>query len=244
MADYYNLDFWRGKGFRDDQIFDPETGQLREGWSRTGMGYENPSYSYLLEPTVPENAPYESSGQGGQGGGNIASPNFKWPQFNPQTFTPLDFSYEPFGGFDKFAAPTPDEIQSEPGYAFARDEGLRAAENSAAARGTLRTGGTIKDLIGWGNRFADQNASKVYDRKMNLWGKENENKYTTWTGNRDLAWGSYDRNERAREAAFGLNYQGARDAFQFNEFEPAKLTFADMFNRWKAQGDWLSQPTE
>lgn len=64
-----------------------------------------------------------------------------------------------------FQAPTLADAQNEPGYAFARDEGLHALTNNRAAQGLARTGGTLKDLVTWGNKFADQNYSGVYNRK-------------------------------------------------------------------------------
>lgn len=181
-------------------------------------------------PYGPKDGPWDGGG----------SPKFDWPQFNPPTIEPGTFSFREFEGFDPWVNPTKDDIANEPGYAFARDEGLKAAENSAAARGTLRTGGTIKDLIGWGNSFAEQNASRVFDRKFATWGATNQNKLGAWAANKDLAFGTFDRNELSRFNAFDRNYAGARDAFIFNKFEPAKMTFQDIYNRWKAKGDWLS----
>lgn len=219
MADYQDFDYWRKRGVVPERdMFDTNTGKLKEGWRRSGLGYE---YDYpngtedIPEPTGPREFNF--------GGGD--DPSFDFPEW-----TPPQFSYADFPGFDKFVMPTKEQIGAEPGYAFARDEGQRAAENSAAARGTLRTGGTIKDLIAWGDKFADQNASHVIDRAFQTWGAENQNKFQSWEGNRQNALSTFDR-----------NYTGSRDAFQFNKFEPAKLKFADMYNRFKAKGDWLSQ---
>lgn len=182
----------------------------------------------------PRNGPGDTGGGDdfNFGGDGFTSPGFDGPKFNAPVYTPGEFNYREFEGFDPFVQPTREQIENEPGYAFARDEGLKAAENSAAARGTLRTGGTIKDLIGWGNRFAEQNASRVFDRSYNLWGQNNQNKLQAWGANRDLAFGAFDRNESARQGAFDRNYQGAKDSFFYNEFEPARMTFDDAYRRW------------
>jgi hypothetical protein len=66
-----------------------------------------------------------------------------------------------------FVAPTYDEATADPGYQFALKEGQGALERSAAARGTLRTSGTLKDLIGYGQRAATQQYGNVYDRAVN-----------------------------------------------------------------------------
>jgi hypothetical protein len=49
-------------------------------------------------------------------------------------------------------------LQASPGYQFRLGEGLKALERSAAARGTLLTGGTLKGL----NRYAQDVASNEY----------------------------------------------------------------------------------
>ena len=52
-------------------------------------------------------------------------------------------------------------LQNSPGYQFRLGEGLKALERSAAARGTLLTGGTLKGLTRYGQEFA----SNEYDRR-------------------------------------------------------------------------------
>lgn len=54
-------------------------------------------------------------------------------------------------------------LQSAPGYQFRLGEGMKALERSAAARGTLLTGGTLKGL----NRFAQDYASNEYQNRYN-----------------------------------------------------------------------------
>src|SRR4030095_206411 len=65
------------------------------------------------------------------------------------------------------AAPSPPDMQGAlemaPGYQFRLGEGLKALERSAAARGTLLTGGTLKGL----QRYAQDYASNEYDKRFN-----------------------------------------------------------------------------
>lgn len=49
-----------------------------------------------------------------------------------------------------------DQLRNTPGYQFARNQGLGAVEGSAAARGGLFSGGTLKDLQQFGTGLADQ----------------------------------------------------------------------------------------
>jgi hypothetical protein len=68
-----------------------------------------------------------------------------------------------------FMAPTFEDAQQEPGYRFALEEGRRALEQSAAGRGTLLTGGTLKDILHYGQDAAAKNYQSVYDRKLNAY---------------------------------------------------------------------------
>jgi len=80
-------------------------------------------------------------------------------------------------GYSKeFAGPTREEFENSPGYQFARDQGLQGVQRSAAARGTLLTGGTLKDLAQYGVGLADQTygdafnrSGQTFDRNYNVW---------------------------------------------------------------------------
>jgi hypothetical protein len=52
---------------------------------------------------------------------------------------------------------------TSPGYEFRRAEGLRGVENSAAARGILQSGGTLKGI----ERYADGIAASDYGDRFN-----------------------------------------------------------------------------
>jgi len=67
---------------------------------------------------------------------------------------------DPFTG--EFHAPNLAELEGTPGYQFARDQGLQAIDRSAAAKGTLLTGGTLKDLAGFAGGIASQNYNNVF----------------------------------------------------------------------------------
>jgi hypothetical protein len=59
-------------------------------------------------------------------------------------------------------------LQNSPGYQFRLGEGLKALERSAAARGTLLTGGTLKGLTRFGQEFASNEYDKRYNQEMEL----------------------------------------------------------------------------
>jgi hypothetical protein len=66
-------------------------------------------------------------------------------------------------GPDKQAAAQAN-FRTDPGYQFAMDEGTRAVEGSAAARGNLLGGGTLKALTRFGQGTADQQYGSYLDR--------------------------------------------------------------------------------
>lgn len=55
---------------------------------------------------------------------------------------------------------------TSPGYQFRMDEGMRAVENSAAARGMLGSGGTLKDLVRFGQGVAADDFGQQFNRQM------------------------------------------------------------------------------
>lgn len=164
------------------------------GTSPPGPGNAPPDLSGPHSPPGPGNLPP---------GGGIdpgPAPKFFFPEFDAPDYTPID----------PFSAPSLADAQNEPGYAFAMDQGRKALENSAAARGILRTGGTLKDLFSWGNQFGEQNYANVYNRAANTWGMRNKQHLDT-----------YD-----------TQYRGAKDEFG-GRFDAAKLTFEDLYRRWR-----------
>lgn len=72
----------------------------------------------------------------------------------------------PSYSFTPFQAPN---LTDDPGYQFRLKEGLGAIERSAAARGTLGTGGTLKDLMDYGQGLASQEYGNAFNRAMGGW---------------------------------------------------------------------------
>jgi hypothetical protein len=62
-----------------------------------------------------------------------------------------------------FQAPTAAQAAATPGYQFALQQGQNAIQNSAAARGTLLSGGTLKALDQYSQGLADTNYQQVYN---------------------------------------------------------------------------------
>ena len=59
---------------------------------------------------------------------------------------------------------TPFNFQADPGYAFRQSEGAKGVERSAAARGGLLSGATLKAMSRYGQDSASAEYSKAFDR--------------------------------------------------------------------------------
>ena len=57
---------------------------------------------------------------------------------------------------------------TSPGYQFRMDEGMRAVENSAAAKGMLGSGGTLKDLVRFGQGVAADDFNQQFNRTASV----------------------------------------------------------------------------
>lgn len=101
----------------------------------------------------------DATGEGEEGGG-------AFPTFGGRSRLSFDFGPVPRFRAPTFRAPTLEEAQNEPGYAFSLDQGRRAMESSAAARGTLNTGGTLKGIVEYGQRLGQQNYQNVFNRAL------------------------------------------------------------------------------
>ncbi len=77
----------------------------------------------------------------------------------------------------QFRAPTAEEALNSPGLQFAIQQGQQGIQNSAAAKGTLLTGGTLKDLTAYGTGAALQGYGDAYNRAVGEYGINRENFY-------------------------------------------------------------------
>lgn len=70
------------------------------------------------------------------------------------------------------------DYKTSPGYQFRFDEGQRAVESSAASKGTLMSGGTLKDLTRFGDGLASQDYGDQFNRLSTLAGLGNSSMST------------------------------------------------------------------
>ena len=136
---------------------------------------------------------------------------------------------EGYGAADVFAGPTADTLSLDPGYQFRLKQGVQALENSAAAKGTVRTGGAQKGLIDYAGESASQEFGNAYGRARD-----------TFDANLDSKYGAYDRNNAANAANWdrSMSTWAANQAGQDTQFAQDMAsnqnTYNQGFNQWQA----------
>jgi hypothetical protein len=85
-----------------------------------------------------------------------------------QGVTSLADLFKPGGALtEKFRAPTGEEVEATPGYQFQLQQGQKALQRSAAGRGLLGSGATLKALDKYSQDVASTNYEKAYNRAFN-----------------------------------------------------------------------------
>lgn len=86
-------------------------------------------------------------------------------------YAPVREEYRPYMDVGKKAASTvmqlfgdPSSIKGLPGYQFRYEEGQRAVETGAAAKGKLFSGQTLRELVTYGQEYATAELDKAFDR--------------------------------------------------------------------------------
>lgn len=250
---YMDLAYWQSRAEQlgtptsIDDIFDTSTGQLRPGWARTERGYEQVGTGTSGGPP-PDPYPKIPTTYGGYGGGSQRTlPPLNLPSFNAPRFNaPPPFQFDPFS-YEAFKAPTLAEAQSEPGFDYALNQGIKAFENSKAYLGTYKTGATIKGLNDYARNMANQNYDRVFDRAGQTYDRNRGNAFGTWSANRANAADTYVTNYGISRDVFDRNYTASKDEYgaasRNAELQAARDwdVFAyegdDTFRRWKATLD-------
>lgn len=193
-------------------------------------------------------------GGGGSGGGGAPNGTLLQPwggQFTPPTpnalpgapsFNPPAFRQAPAFTYDQFKAPTADDVLADPSYKFRLGEGEQALQGSAAARGLLNTGGTLKDILRYGQQFASNEYGNIYNRDLST--------YQTGFNNALNAYGTNYGSQYADP--YRAQYQAATDQYapqmtayqnQFNatnqnnqlDYQHAYDAFTGEYDRWDKQ---------
>ncbi|MDR5802131.1 hypothetical protein [Caballeronia sp. LZ001] len=104
------------------------------------------------------------------------------------------FSYGDYQAPAAFTAPTQSEAEATPGYQFTLQQGLKAAQNSASARGLGSSGAALKGASTYANGLADSTYNDVYNRALQTYDTNANNALTSYTTNRNNALSNFTTN--------------------------------------------------
>jgi len=192
----------------------------------------------LTEPITPIHGP-QPTGQAPLG--DFSAGNFDWPSYAaPDWIGTPAFDPGPAFTFADFAAPDPQSITKDPAYNFRFDQGVKALGANRAGKGTFLSGETGKALEDFGQKAASQEYDNVFNRALTSYDTNRNNSFQNWAaqyGQRKDKYG-FLADENARHNTF--NQSNAQADFSGKNSQ-AMAKFQDLFNRYKAQGDWLAQ---
>ena len=172
-----------------------------------------------------------SGGMGEMGGGTMGSgitPYNPLANYNPETYNaPAPFMPPAYEGATPFARPeyaaaqpftglSVDEMNADPGYQFRMQQGQQALERSGAARGVTNTGGTLQNILDYGQQAGSQEYGAAYGRKLGEYGMNEQNRFNAYQSNYANAMGAYNQNEANRAGAFDRNVGNAANAYNTN----------------------------
>jgi hypothetical protein len=199
-------------------VWEDKTWRQAEG---KGLGYNAPA------APRPSGGGGSYSGGGGSGFqsnmGNFGQGDYgDVPEFGaPRWEAPPEFVYN-----KQFAAPDEAKMKEDPGFQFRLDQGRKALEASAAGKGILRTGGTLKDLVNYGQNFATNEYANVYNRNFNEYKFDYDKEADIYARNYNLKRDVFDRNYKAAYDEYAPKLTG----WQTNTNNKARAQEA-LFNR-------------
>jgi hypothetical protein len=141
--------------------------------SEMGMGGMGSLQDYLKMFQYPGYTPSQGAFSYGQ-----PAPQFSPFQYGQSVPTIQPFSYgQAVPTFDQFSyqplvTPTAATEENDPGYQFRLNEGVKALEASASARGTLNSGNTLQDVLKYGQDYASNEFQNVYQRALTGQGQQ------------------------------------------------------------------------
>lgn len=241
LTDYYATVQQPAGGAAEPAANDPFAG-IDWGALQGGGGYSPQAFDY---------AAFNYGGRVTPGGFSYGT--FQGPEWKPPTLLDtlgeFDFTGDPYQSkafeytgpeyiSEAFRAPDEAAVYADPGYQFRLKAGQEALERSAAARGTLLTGGTMKDLTAYQQDLASQEYQKAYDRALQMyqlddarqfrdyqtaynrqfgeWQSEDERAFRQYQTDYDRQFGEWQAESNRRQLENQLTWDRALQTYQTN----------------------------
>jgi hypothetical protein len=212
-------------------------------------GWTQPPGSPLFNPPATQGPPSLGYGMGPGGGGGtmgqMITPYNPLATYSPTPYTTPDpyrppayegatpFEQDPYAAATPFTGPTAEDMAADPSYQFRLRQGQEALERSGAARGVTNTGGTLKDILDYGQQAASQEYGNVYGRQRDTAAMNERNRFNAYQANWGNAMDAYNVNERNRAGAFATNIGTARDAYAMNQANRFQGYQTNELARWQ-----------
>jgi len=186
------------------------------------------------------------------------------PYEAPTPYVPGTYDAPTYTPAQPFVPPTAAQAAADPGYQFALQQGQEALERSGAARGVTNTGGTLRNILDYGQQAAQQQYGDVYNRMAGTYGMNEAarqaafglnapTQFQGWAANEAGRLGAYQMTEADRAAAYAQNEANRRAAAQFNvvggqqawqgeagrqqqDYANRYRQWTDQYNQWRQQG--------
>lgn len=147
--------------------------------------------------------PYATNGGGNAGAAGIGNIGSLLEAF-PGEFASVQGKF-PKLDIPEFAMPTGQEVLNEdPGYVFRVGQGEQALTQGRTAQGTAYTGGTLKDILNYGQAAASQEFGNAVARRQTRWGL-----------NRDRLMANYDAAYKNYLDQYNMFRQRQQDTNQY-----------------------------
>jgi hypothetical protein len=207
-----DIDYWVNKAKTPEMYSD---GKVRVGWNPywetrlvTGQASADPGLAGdegVLDASKYADIYSSQRGGGGEGMtmgdfGNMANypgrPGLLMPDRTTAALPERPSGYQLPPSFDysqelpTFEPPTAETLANDPAYQFRLQQGQQALEQSAAAKGTLRGGATLKSLQDYAQGMASQEYQNAYARAL----QEYQNKVAAQQTGYGQALGAYQAN--------------------------------------------------
>jgi hypothetical protein len=186
------------------------------------------------------------------------------PYIPPAPYSPGTYQPPTYTPAAPFTGPTAAQLTADPGYQFRLQQGQEALERSGAARGVTNTGGTLKNILDYGQQAASQEYGNVYNRMAGTYGMNEAarqaafglnapQQFQGWAATEAGRLGAYQMAEADRAGAYGMNEANRAAAAQFNQggyqqayqneaqrqqqdYANRYRQWSDQYNQWRQQG--------
>ncbi len=105
---------------------------------------------------------------------------------------------------DPFKPPDAETVLQDPGYQFRLNQGMNALQSTAAGKGTVFTGGNVKDITDYSQGVAAQEYQGAFDRAAQAWqanlgGKQAQwqSQYAPWQMGQQFGYGAWTTQQQA-----------------------------------------------